>query len=580
MSTEFMKFGSRRSTVYSTKAIVASSQPLSNAAGIKILEKGGNCVDACIAIAAALCVTEPGSTGIGGDCFALYYKNETKQVLGLNGCGRAAKNLTIQDVCDALNGGNPMPRIPYLSVFSVIVPGATAGWYDAYKEWGSGNLSFEELLAPAIELADKGYIVSEISARSWRNSAPKILKQNPNIDPKDNPVLLDGQGPSEGSLITNKPLSKALSIIGQKGKEGYYKGPIAEAIIEQTDSRNHKLTLDDLSSHTSTFVDPINYEFFGFTIWEIPPSGQGLVALVALGIIQELHNLGVVDVWKLEHNSVEYLHLLIEALKIGFYESNDSIADPEYEDISVDKVLSPQNLREKAKLFHKDRITTPEEFGNMAIPDPKFKTDTTYFTVTDSNGDACSFINSVYQGFGSGIVVPEYGFCLHNRGANFNLTEGATNCLEGGKRPYHTIIPSMITKDGELFASFGNMGGYMQPVGHVLHVMNLCIFGFTPQQSIDLPRFLLEADTSEPDSGLGGDGPVSTNTTNVMIEEGIDQKVFEGLTKLGHKTQWVNGYLRTTFGKAQIIKNESKNGHLAYSGGSEIRGDGAAVPLI
>lgn len=578
MSSEYMKFGSRRSTVYSSKGMIASSQPLANSAGLRILLKGGNCVDAAIAVGAALCVTEPGSTGIGGDCFALYYQNSTKMVSGINGCGRAAKDLTIQDVWDELNGGDPMPRIPYLSVFSVVVPGAIAGWYDAYQKWGSKKVSFEEILTPAIELAEDGFPVCELAARSWRKSADKIIKQNPKIDPKDIPVLTGGRGPDEGEYTTNKPLAKALRVIATNGKKGYYEGDIAKCIIAQTDDRNHKLKLSDLSEHESTFVEPINYNFFGYKIWEIPPNGQGLVALIALGVIEELHKTKVIDIYNLKHNSAEYLHVLIEACKIGFYEANEFVTDPEFMDIPLDKVLSAEYLREKSKLFSLSKIIDPSMFKDP-IPDPRYKSDTTYFTVSDSNGDACSFINSVYEGFGSGIVVPEYGFCLHNRGANFNLTPGAVNSLEGGKRPYHTIIPSMITKDDELFASFGNMGGYMQPVGHVLHVMNLCIHGFTPQQSIDLPRFLLEADTSGVDSGLGGDGPVSTNVTNVMIEEGVDPVDFQKLVDIGHKAIWLKDYERGNFGRAQIIKNESKNNQLIYSGGSDLRGDGAAVGL-
>lgn len=558
--------------------MVASSQPQANSAGIKILAQGGNCVDACIAVAAALCVTEPGSTGIGGDCFGLYYKSSTQEVLGLNGCGRAAKNITVQDVWDELNNGEKMARIPYTSVFAVVTPGAIAGWYDAYKKWSNHKLSFGQLLEPAIDLAQNGFPVCELSARGWRNSTPKIIKQNPDLDPEDISVLADGKGPDEGELVFNKPLAESLKLIGEKGRDGFYKGPIAEAIIKQTDARHHKLTLDDLSSHESTFVDPIKYNFLGYTVWEIPPNGQGLVALIALGVIQELHKSGEIDLYKLQHNSAEYLHLLIEACKIGFYEADESVTDPEFQDIPIDKILSSEYLKEKASLFSKDKVIG-SEYLKKPIPDPKYKSDTTYFTASDENGDACSFINSVYQGFGSGIYVPNHGFCLHNRGANFNLTPGVTNCLEGGKRPYHTIIPSMITKDGKFFASFGNMGGYMQPIGHVIHVMNLCLFKFTPQQSIDLPRFLLDADTSAPDTGLGGDGPVSTSVTKVLIEEGVNEKDYKVLEELGHKTQWVKGYNRGNFGRAQIIKNESKNDRLIYSAGSDLRGDGAAVPF-
>lgn len=578
MSSEYIKFNSRRSTVYSTKGMVASSQPQANSAGILILSKGGNCVDACIAVAAALCVTEPGSTGVGGDCFALYYKNSTGEVLGLNGSGRAAKDITIQDIWDALNEGEKMTRIPYTSVFSVVTPGAIAGWYDAYEKWGSHNVSFAQILEPAIDLADNGFAVCELSARGWRNSAPKIINQNPKVDPKDISVLVNGKGPNEGDFVTNKQLAHTLKLVAEKGIDAYYKGSIAQAIVKETDSRNHKLSLADFAEHESTFVEPIKYDFFDYTIWEIPPNGQGIVALIALGVIQELHKSGKIDLFKLEHNSSEYLHLLIEALKIGFFEANESVTDPEFKDIPVERILSSEYLKLKALIFRKDKVIG-SEYLTTPIPDPKYKSDTTYFTVSDKDGDACSFINSVYQGFGSGIYVPNYGFCLQNRGSNFNLTPGATNCLEGGKRPYHTIIPSMITQNGKLFASFGNMGGYMQPIGHVIHVLNLCVFGFTPQQSIDLPRFLIEADMSAPDSGLGGDGPVSTSVTKVLIEEGVSEEAFTSLEALGHKTLWVKGYNRGNFGRAQIIKNESKENHLIYSAGSDLRGDGAAVAM-
>lgn len=582
MSSEYMKFNSRRSTVYSSKGMIASSQALANQAGIKVLEKGGNCVDAAIAVSAALCVVEPTSTGIGGDCFSMYYKKDTKEIFGLNGTGRSAKNLTVQNIFDHHNDGKPILRIPIESAFTVNVPGAVAGWIDTLDNWGSGKVTLKDILDPAISLAEGGFPVCEIASKLWSVCEGKLKRQNPDHKLIEGTFLFNNKTPKEGDFVQNKPIAKVFRSIIEGGKDGFYKGPVAEAIIRETKLRDHKLDLEDLTDHTSTIIKPINIAFENYKIWEIPPSGQGLVALLALGIIQQLHNTGVIDLYKMKHNSPEYLHVLIEACKLGFYDSDEYVTDPEFDHIPLDDLLNEAYLQERAKLFRKDKILDSETIKH-GVPDPKYKSDTVYLAVTDSNGDACSFINSVYDGFGSGIAVPEYGFCLHNRGANFNLTEGLKNCFSGKKRPYHTIIPSMITRteDDSLFAAFGNMGGYMQPVGQVQHVLNLCIFGFTPQQLIDLPRFCLNASkdiTTTDDRGRGSDGPVSTPVTVVSLEEGIDQNTIDELSKLGHTTKLVTGYDRELFGRAQIIKDQSKDDQLIFAGGSDLRGDGSATP--
>lgn len=576
----FIKFNSRRSTVYSTKGIVSSTQPLANAAGIAILSKGGNSVEAAIAVSAALCITEPGSTGIGGDCFALYFKKDKNsnkgKVLGLNGSGRAAEKLLIQDVLKAY--GEDTKRIPATSVFAVTVPGAIAGWWDAYKEWGSGKVTFEEILQPAIDLASNGFPVSQIASHSWNLEIEKLKKSNSeNIDKI--PFIIDGTGPKEGQFVKNQLVADALTLIGKQGKEAFYlKGPIPEALLKETGKRNHKLSKEDLASHTSTFVDPISLNFQGYEVWEIPPNGHGLVALIALGVIQELHKSGKINLYELKHNSPEYLHILIEASKIGFYDSDEYVTDPKFKDIPIKELLNEKYLSKRSELFHPNKIIDNDVIDH-AVPDPKYKSDTVYLTVSDSNGELCSFINSVFEGFGTGIVVPEYGFALQSRGASFNLTAGASNSLEGGKRPYHTIIPGFITKDDEFYASFGNMGGFAQPVCHVQHVLNLIIFGFTPQQLTDSPRFVLGADdkNSHLDRGRGANGPVSTPVTIVNLEEGIEQETIAALKKLGHTTKSVSGYSRSTFGRAQITQNVSSGGQLIYASGSDLRGDGASV---
>lgn len=618
----FILYPSRRSTVYSTRGVVAASQTLAAAAGAEILQKGGNAVDAAVAASAALCVTEPGSTGVGGDCFVLFYEKRNKRVHGLDGCGRSARNVCIQDVLDADNGGAPMPRMLPTSTFSVTVPGAVAAWVDAHEKWGSGRILMAEILAPAIRLAEEGFAVGNIAANMWLAATPKLREQNQDLpDLESCPLLVGEYGPVEGELVTNRPLASLFREVARSGKQGFYEGPVAKAIISRTDSKKHKLDLADLQRHRSTFVDPISVTFENHRVWEIPPSGQGLVALLALGIIRELDSSGKTSLHKLEHNSADYLHLLIEATKIGFYDSEKYVTDPDFHDIPLADILDAPYFRQRATLFNLEKALTVQDFEeaekqsghqngqNVAVPEssqsghklsderldankskflpkslpnPANKSDTVYLTTADSEGNACSFINLVYAGFGLGIIVPEYGFALQSRGANFNLTPGSPNCLEGAKKPYHTIIPSMITTaQDDLYASFGNMGGYMQPAGHVQHTLNMILFNMSPQDLIDLPRFCLcsHEDTTG-DKGRGSDGPVSTPITVVALEDGISDDVSKALAAKGHHVCLVTDYERELFGRAQIIRNESRGERTVWAAGSEMRADGAAVPIV
>lgn len=569
-----MKFPSRRSTVYSTKGMVALLQPLANAAGLEILDLGGNCVDAAIAALAALCVTEPSSTGIGGDCFAIFYKDG--EIMGLNGTGRAAKDIDIDYVKSKL--GADAKRIPYESVFAVTVPGAIAGWYDAYESWGSGKVTFEQILAPAIRLARDGFVVHEIAANLWQREVGKLQRQNEPNAP--NPFLIDGKAPREGDLVYNEEVAVTLEKIAKHGKLAFYTGEIAEAIVNAVQAKGHKLTLEDLANHKSTFVDPVGLDFKGKKVWEIPPNGHGLVAQLALGVIQELQRQGKINMHNMEHNSAEYLHVLIEACKLAFHDSEEYVCDMEFHKIPVTALLSPEYLGRRAEMLSASQPGSDYTFG---VPDPKYKSDTVYLSVADKDGNACSFINSVFEGFGTGIVVGNKGFCLHNRGAGFNLTKGAPNHLEGLKRPYHTIIPGLITNDdGSLYALFGNMGGFAQPVCHVQHVMNMLVFGMTPQQLIDLPRFVLESDyDAKTDRGRGSHGPIHTTGTVVALEEGIPEETIKQLQEMGHKTINPQGYNRSLFGRAQIItKTKTKDGRFVYAGGLDLRADGAVVAQV
>lgn len=585
----FSRFSSRRSTVYSKKGMVASTQPLANAAGLKVLEKGGNCVDASVAVLAALCVVEPGSTGVGGDCFVLYYDKNKKKVHGLSGHGKLPQKLSI-DVVRERAPEIKGPRLPLTSVHAITVPGAICGWIDAVEKWGSGKVTLEDIFLPAIELAEDGFAVSAISAQMWHDALEKLTKQSG----KNADVFLNADGSfcKTGDVFTNKPLAKLFRKVAQEGKKGFYEGDVAAKIVQKVQEKGGVMELDDLKKHASLDVDPLCMDFEGKYLWEIPPSGQGIVALLALGYIKELAKVKHIDLKALKHNSAEYLHFVTEAVKLAFYDSEELVADLEFHpEIDVKKALSEEALAERAKLIKKNSVLRREQIEGEhvkgPVPNPMYKGDTVYFTVTDKDGNACSFINSVFTCFGTGIIPDDYGFALQSRGGNFNLTPGAINSLEGGKRPYHTIIPSLITQlnesqQHELYASVACMGGWAQPQAHVQILLNMVLFGFDAQEALDAPRFCLEPNEQHRhlDVGKGSGGPVSTPHTLVKLEEGIDKEVVEELRQMGHCVEYVTGWNRGTFGRSQCIKNEAKGADIVWSGGSDLRGDGAAVPQI
>lgn len=591
---------SRRSTVYSVKGIVSSTQPLATAAGIKILSQGGNCVDACVATSACLCVVEPSSTGIGGDCFSLFYKNDEKKVYGLNGTGRSASSLSI----DWLKENHPEHILPSLrfkedSIFKVQVPGAIAGWCDIIERWGSGNVTLADVLAPAIDLAENGFVVSEISAFLWKEAEAK-LKANCNSE-KGLSIFLPNKGfkaPIKGQFMRNTYLAETLKRVANYGKMGFYEGEVADSIVSELSKRGSLVSKEDLKSHTSTFVDPISLSVLGHKLWEIPPNGSGVIALLTLGLIDELNKAGIVNLKTIKHNSTEYLHLITECLKLSFKDSDEYVNDHEYflkthnldQIKSLKSLLSPDYLKDRMKLYNKDEVMINSEVTH-GIPNPMFKSDTVYLTASDMDGNACSFINSVYENFGSGIIIPDRGFVLQNRGGNFNLNPKSKNCLEGNKRSYHTIIPGMITTPSvansgqeELYASYGIMGGFNQPQAHVQVYLNMILFNMDPQEALDAPRICLypHPDLEVTDSGLGSDGPMSRDVTCIGIEEGIPPEVVDELIKMGHEVKVFRKSERSLFGRGQIIRREhgpETSGHLVYSGGSDLRGDGAAVPF-
>ncbi|KAK7527354.1 nucleophile aminohydrolase [Phyllosticta citriasiana] len=588
---EFINFPSRRSTVHSTKGIVASTQPLASQAGIQILREGGNAADAAVAVAAALNMTEPGSTGIGGDCFCLFYEAKTRKVHALNGSGRSGANVTLDLIRKDLGiPEDQVGSIPMTSVHAVTVPGAAAGWVDTVQRFGSGKLSLEQILAPAIELGEQGFPVSELSSTFWHNSEHTIRKASPNFVEmlKKDPSAPDGcRAPKPGEIFKNPTLANTFRLLAKNGKKGFYEGPVAEALVKVVQDLGGHLTLEDLKSHAklgSEAPDAISLKFRGqgvgethegdegVELWEHPPNGQGIVALMALGILQELEKAGKIPKFRpQDHSSAEHIHAVVESLRIAFADANWWVTDPNVEKVPTQELISEAYLAERAKLFEPSKASDILDHGSPAHN----HSDTVYFACTDSEGNGMSFINSNYGGYGTAIIPKGCGFTLQNRGANFSLRKDHPNVLKPGKRPYHTIIPAMITNpsDGSLHTVYGVMGGFMQPQGHVQVLLNTLVFQLTPQAALDAPRVCIGAGMPDQDNKNRG------LDRTVYLEDGIRPEVAAKLERMGHKVALVKGYQRGLFGRGQVIRCHEEDGQVVWSAGSDPRGDGAAMPL-
>ena len=533
-----LTFDSYRAPVYGKRGIVASSQPLASEAGMRILQQGGNAADAAVATAAALNVTEPCSTGIGGDCFCLFFDNTKKRVFGINASGRSPSDLTLEIASDHKKTG---PFYP-LSIHTITVPGAAAGWVDTIERFGTRDIV--DVLTPAIELAEGGFPVAPFTAMAWKRSEQLIKK-----GPYGEEMLLNGEAPKEGEIMKNPTLAQTFRTLAEHGKEGFYEGRIADEIIELIQSLSGVMSLDDLKNHYNTYDEPISANYNGVEVYEIPPNGQGITALIALNILEEF------DISKMEHSSVEHLHVMIEAMRIAFADTRWYVADPDVVDVPIKELISKKYAADRRKLIDLTKATIDVEKGS-----PSASSSTVYFSVVDGEGNACSFINSNYMGFGTGLVPKGCGFTLQNRGANFSLEAGHPNVIAPNKRPYHTIIPGMATKDDELYASFGVMGGFNQPQGHAQVIVNMVDYEMNPQQALNVPRFSIRDGTS------GG---------AVALEEGIDVEVMSTLSRMGHNIVPTSGLARMVFGRGQIIKRNPKTGVLC--GGTSPRADGLAI---
>jgi gamma-glutamyltranspeptidase/glutathione hydrolase len=506
--------------------------------GIDILKKGGNAADASVAVAAALNMTEPCSTGIGGDAFCLYFDAESRKISGLNASGRAPSALSLEFIAEQ----GITKRMPPTSVHTVTIPGAAAGWVDTIETFGTMDIS--EVLDPAIQLGIEGFPVSPITARSWKRGIPKLR-----TGPHFNEMLISGRAPGPGEIMKNVNLASTFKEVVEHGKAGFYEGRIAEEIVKVLASMGGVMTLDDLKNHYNTFPNPISTNYKGLDVIEMPPNGQGITALIALNILEEF------DFSDSPHGSTKHLHLLIEAMRLAFADTRWYVADPDVTHVPIEELISKEYAAQRRVLINPDHATVDVERGS-----PSIGSDTVYFCVVDTMGNACSFIISNYSGFGTGIIPKGCGFTLQNRGYGFSLDPEHPNKLEPNKRPYHTIIPGMLMEGGELYAPFGVMGGFMQPQGHMQVVVNIVDYGMNPQEALDAGRFRIIDGTSR---------------GKVYIEDEISKDVMSELTKMGHEVVPCSGWQRGIFGRGQIIHRNPISGVL--TAGSDPRADGCAI---
>lgn len=529
------EFHSRRSAVLAQRGACAASHPLAAQAGLAILRRGGNAADAAIASAAVMNVVAPHSTGIGGDCFALYYDAKTGTVSALNGSGRAPHALSI----DLLAQQGITGEMPERSIHAVTVMGAAAGWEDLLARFGRMPLS--EVLQDAIHYAEQGFHTSPVYGHSWAN-ATAFLKSKPHT----HDYLPNGTAPRVGGFVRLPELARSFRAVAEGGAQAFYEGEIARAIVETVQSLGGVLTLDDLKAHRSTWHSAVSSRYRGYEVLEHPPNGQGMAALMALNIVEGF------DLAQYEHDDPRKHHLMIEAMRLAFADARQYIADPERVRVNVRGMLDKDYAAQRRQAIHPERAMLPPSYGT-----PPDHSDTIYLCTVDAEGNACSFINSLYMGFGSGVVAKGTGIFLQNRGANFSLDAQHPNALEGGKRPYHTIIPAMLTKDGAFVAALGIMGGFNQPQAHMQAVNALIDDALDPQSTLDRPRWCLSNGTGD---------------SLLAIEEGFSHKTLAELARLGHRIQPISGYERGIFGGGHILMRHAETG--ALWGGSDPRHDG------
>eukprot|EP00931_Biecheleriopsis_adriatica_P124169 TRINITY_DN9927_c0_g1_i3.p1 TRINITY_DN9927_c0_g1~~TRINITY_DN9927_c0_g1_i3.p1 ORF type:complete len:574 (+),score=118.27 TRINITY_DN9927_c0_g1_i3:128-1723(+) len=529
---------------------------------MRILQAGGTAADACVAAAAALNVTEPCSTGIGGDAFALFFDGKTKKVECLQGCGRSPAGLTLEAVKTHTDMASGRKELPLQSALCITVPGAAAAWESAVKRWG--RLPLTEVLSPAIELAEQGFPVAPSAANGWKKGED-ILRSA--AKGADTPFLPGGRPPVAGQLFKNPDLAETFRLLGAQGAEdGFYSGRVAERIIDAIAARGGVMSMADLAAHRTSFVDAVSTTYRQkLRLWECPPPTQGVTALMALNLLER-------DQVQ-PRQSAAALHAQSEALRFAFADALQFCADPQAAGSAggnAERLLDKQRAAKRwTDLFDAGKRAGGVVPDSEAFAPVKAGPDTVYLCAVDRWGNACSFINSNYHGFGTGIVPDGCGFTLQNRGHNFILREGHPNCIGPNKFCYHTIIPGLVTREsGELFCTLGVMGAFMQPQGHLQVLCAMADYDLDPQAALDQPRFCLQG----VDSALG---PESVEKASLLLEEGVPTETQAELARLGHPCKLVEGWAREVFGRGQVICRDPVSGVLV--GGTEPRADGAVL---
>jgi gamma-glutamyltranspeptidase / glutathione hydrolase len=533
-----------RSVVYAEHGMVCAAQPLAVQAGLEILKAGGSAADAAIAVDACLGLMEPTSAGLGGDLFAILWDPKTGKVVGLNASGRAPHALTIDKVPPEKDG-----TIPLYSPYSWTVPGCADGWFELHAKYG--KLPMSRILAPAIRFAEEGFPLSPVIAADWAHSA-SVFADKPGFR---DVFMPGGHAPKEGERFRNPALAKTLRLLADKGRDAYYKGPIAEELVRYSKQNGGFYALEDFAKHHSTWDQPISTDYRGYTVWELPPNSQGLAALQLLNILENF------DLRSMGRNSADFWHVMTEAKKIAFADRARYYADPAFAKVPVDQLLSKEYAKQRAAMIDMQHAAMNDTPGDMALN----RKETTYLCAADGSGLMVSLIQSNYTGFGSGYCVPALGFGLQDRGALFSLHAGHPNALAPGKRPFQTIIPAFVTRGARPLMAFGLMGGDMQPQGHAQVIVNLVDFDMNLQEAGDAIRFH-HTGSSEPTGTVMTDGGV------LHIEDGLPATVLDELKRRGHvmkpePTGFYGGY--------QAIWRDSVT-HM-YAGATEKRKDGCAL---
>ncbi len=532
-----------RSEVIAPHGMAATSQPLATQVALDVLKAGGSAVDAAIAANAMLGLTEPTGCGIGGDLFAIVWDAENRELAGLNASGRSPRSLTLDYFRE-----QGLSQVPYLGPLSVSVPGAVDGWFELHARYG--RLPMADLLAPAIAYAEEGFPVSELIAYLWKNGAER-RREYAGVE---DTFMPGGRAPKKGEMFRNPRLAETYRQIAAGGRDAFYKGDIARKIGDYMQEHGGYLSYEDLAAHESEWVEPVATNYRGYDLYELPPNGQGIAALQLLNILEGY------DLASMGFGSAEYIHTFVEAKKVVYEDRAKYYADPAFYDAPVEALISKEYAAERRKLISPNKAAKAYAAG-----EPRLESgDTIYLTVADRDGNMVSLIQSNFAGLGSGMTPGDLGFMLQNRGALFSLADGHANVYEPGKRPFHTIIPAFVMKDGEPFMTLGVMGGSIQPQGHAQILINMIDFGMNLQEAGDAAR-IRHTGSSQPTDEVMTDGGT------LYLESGIGVDVRAKLKRMGHDVTDEQG----SYGGYQAIMWDAKE--RVYYGASESRKDGQAA---